>query len=72
MKARIAELRAENARKSELSRAEALRWLSDLIRTPIGSVGKDSPLVQAYEEDSEGNVKFDWLTRSPACRHYAG
>ena len=57
MKARIAELRAENARKSELSRAEALRWLSDLIRTPIGSVGKDSPLVQAYEEDSEGNVK---------------
>ena len=25
--------------------------------TPIGSVGKDSPLVQAYEEDSEGKVK---------------
>jgi hypothetical protein len=34
-----------------------MRWLADLIRTPIGSVGKDSALVQAYEEDSAGNVK---------------
>ena len=34
-----------------------MRWLADLIRTPIGSVGKDSALVQAYEEDSEGKVK---------------
>ena len=40
-----------------MTREEALQWLADLIRTPIGSVGKDSPLVQAYEEDSEGNVK---------------
>jgi hypothetical protein len=53
----FAELKAQNARKSELSREEALQWLSDLIRTPIGSVGKDSPLVQAYEEDRAGNVK---------------
>ena len=51
------ELQERNAERSELSREEALRWLSDLIRTPIGSVGKDSPLVQAYEEDSEGKVK---------------
>ena len=43
--------------ESKLSREEALEWLSNLIRTPIGSVGKDSPLVQAYEEDSEGKVK---------------
>ena len=57
MKARIAELRAGNARKSELTREEALRWLADLIRTPIGSVGKDSPLVQSYEVDSEGKTK---------------
>jgi hypothetical protein len=57
VKARIGELRRENDRKSELSREDALRWLADLIRTPIGSVGKDSPLVQAYEEDSAGNVK---------------
>jgi Terminase small subunit len=58
VKARIGELRRENDRKSELSREDALRWLADLIRTPIGSVGKDSPLVQAYEENSEGNVKI--------------
>jgi hypothetical protein len=57
VKARISELRAENERKSELSREEALRWLAALIRAPAGSVGKDSPLVQSYEEDSEGNVK---------------
>jgi hypothetical protein len=46
-----------NAERSEITRQEALRWLADLIRTPIGSVGKDSALVQAYEEDSAGNVK---------------
>ena len=57
MKARVAELRAENALRSQLTRDEALKWLADLIRTPIGSVGKDSSLVQAYEENSEGKVK---------------
>jgi hypothetical protein len=55
--ARIQELMAQNSQASKLSREEALRWLSDLIRTPIGSVGKDSALVQAYEEDRAGNVK---------------
>ena len=69
---RIQELQERNAERSELSREEALRWLSDLIRTPIGSVGKDSPLVQAYEEDSEGKVKVRLADRSPACRHCAG
>jgi hypothetical protein len=54
---RIRELQEQNAKKSALSREEALRWLTDLIRTPIGSVGKESPLVQAYEEDSDGKVK---------------
>jgi hypothetical protein len=54
---RIQELQEQNARKSALSREEALQWLADLIRTPIGSVGKDSQLVQAYEEDGQGNVK---------------
>ena len=54
---RIQELQERNAERSEITREEALQWLADLIRTPIGSVGKDSPLVQAYEEDSEGKVK---------------
>jgi Terminase small subunit len=54
---RIQQLQERNAERSEMTREEALQWLADLIRTPIGSVGKDSPLVQAYEEDSEGNVK---------------
>ena len=54
---RIQELQQRNAERSEITREEALQWLADLIRTPIGSVGKDSSLVQAYEEDSEGKVK---------------
>ena len=54
---RIQELQERNAERSEITREEALGWLADLIRTPIGSAGKDSPLVQAYEEDSEGNIK---------------
>ena len=54
---RIQGLQERNAERSEITREEALQWLADLIRTPIGSVGKDSPLVQAYEEDSEGKVK---------------
>ena len=44
-------------REAKLRGKRHYRGLADLIRTPIGSVGKDSPLVQAYEEDSEGNVK---------------
>jgi hypothetical protein len=54
---RIQELQERNAERSEITREEALQWLADLIRTPIGSVGKDSALVQAYEEDGEGKVK---------------
>ena len=54
---RIQELQERNSERSEITRQEALRWLADLIRTPIGSVGKDSALVQAYEEDSAGNVR---------------
>ena len=54
---RVQELQERNAERSEITREEAMRWLADLIRTPIGSVGKDSALVQAYEEDSEGKVK---------------
>ena len=54
---RIKELQEQSAKKSELSREEALKWLTDLIRTPISAVCKDSPLVQAYQENSEGNVK---------------
>jgi hypothetical protein len=58
-----------NSKASELSREEALRWLSDLIRTPVGSVGKDSPLVQAYEEDSEGKVKVRLADKIAGGRH---
>ena len=54
---RIQQLQERNAERSEITREEALQWLADLIRTPIGSVGKDSPLVQAYE-NSEGDVKI--------------
>jgi hypothetical protein len=54
---RIRELMAHNAKRAQMSRDEAIEWLTNLIQTPIGSVGPDSPLVQSYETDSAGNVK---------------
>jgi hypothetical protein len=57
VKGRITELKAENAKRSQLTRDQAIEWLTNLIQTPIASVGPDSPLVQSYETDSAGNVK---------------
>ena len=69
---RIQELQERNAERSEITREEALQWLADLIRTPIGSVGKDSPLVQAYEEDTAGNVKVRLADKIAGFQTLAG
>jgi hypothetical protein len=55
---RIQELQKQNAKKSAMTREEAIKWLTNLIQTPIGSVGPDSSLVQSYEVDAEGRVKL--------------
>jgi hypothetical protein len=58
VKARINELRAENDRKSEMSRTELLAFYAEVIRTPADQVPPGSPVIQAYEQDSEGRVKL--------------
>lgn len=46
--ARIAEIRRENDRLSALSREEAMAFLADIVRTPIGDVSTSSPLCQEH------------------------
>ncbi len=47
--ARIEELRARNAEKSQLSRDEAVQYLVEILKTPIGEVTSDHRLAQSYE-----------------------
>ena len=54
---RIRELRAENARKSEMTRGELLAFYAAVIRTPADRVPPGSPVIQSYEQDSAGRVK---------------
>jgi hypothetical protein len=51
---RINELRAENDRKSEMTRDELLAFYAEVIRTPADSVPARSRIVQAYEETEHG------------------
>jgi hypothetical protein len=49
VKARIAELRAENDRKATLSREQMLEWLTRVIMTGAGSVTPTDSLCQAHK-----------------------
>lgn len=54
VKARIAEIQAENDRLCQLKRDEALAFLATVVRTPLGKVDRDSPLCQEHTKtDSE-------------------
>jgi Terminase small subunit len=55
---RIRELQERNSRKSEMTREELLTFYADVIRTPADQVPAGSPVIQAYERDSEGRVKL--------------
>ena len=47
--ARIEELRARNAEKCQLSRDEAVQYLVEILKTPIGEVTADHRLAQSYD-----------------------
>ena len=49
---RIEELRARNAEKSQLSRDEALQYLVEILKTPIGEVTAEHRLAQSYDAKS--------------------
>ena len=51
---RVAEIQQEGVSKAILTRNELAEYLSRVIRTPVGEVGPDSPLVQEYSADKSG------------------
>ena len=55
IKARIAELRAQNAEKYQMSRAETLAWLTRVIRTGAGSITPEKELCQSYSVGKHGS-----------------
>jgi hypothetical protein len=52
---RVAELRRENDRKSEMTRAELLSFYASVIRTPADRVPPGSPVIQSYEVTEHGH-----------------
>ena len=51
---RVAELKAAQSQKSELSRDQAREFLTEVILTPAGRVDEHSRLCQSYKVTSEG------------------
>ena len=55
--ARIEELRARNAEKCQVSRDQAVQYLVEILKTPIGEVNVDHRLCQSYDAKS-GKVEL--------------
>jgi hypothetical protein len=55
VKQRITELKAENAKRSQMTREELLDFYAEVIRTPADSVPAGSPVIQAYETTENGH-----------------
>jgi PAS domain-containing protein len=62
--ARIEELRARNAEKCQLSRDEAVQYLVEILKTPIGEVTSDHRLAQSHDAKSG---KIELPTSSARC-----
>ena len=71
VQARLAELMVQNAKKSEMTRQEALQWLSAVIRTSPSEVTKSSSLCQAYEETPDGTIKLRMVDKVVALQQLA-
>ena len=52
VKARIAELKGRNAEKCEMAREQAVQYLVEILKTPIGEVTADHRLAQSYDAKS--------------------
>ena len=57
IKERIAELKNRMLDRAQMTRDELLAFYAEVIRTPADQVPAGSPVIQAYEQDSEGRVK---------------
>ena len=51
---RVFELQQLGISKAIMTRNELAEYLTRVIRTPIGELGPDSPLVQVYEAGNDG------------------
>lgn len=51
VKARVRELQEETSKTIAFTKQEALEFLADVIRTPIGDIDETSPLCQEYTVD---------------------
>ena len=58
IKERIAELKAQNAQRAQMTREELMAFYTAVIRTPANQVPAGSPVIQSYEQDGEGRVKI--------------
>jgi Terminase small subunit len=55
VKARIQELKAQNAQRAQMTREELMAFYAAVIRTPADQVPAGSPIIQAYEEAERGH-----------------
>jgi Terminase small subunit len=62
MKERIAEIRAENAAKCDMSKEEYRSYLISAMRTPAATVDPHHPFCQVYKEIDARGVTREWKT----------
>ena len=63
---RIQELKAQNAQRAQMTRAELLSFYASVIRTPADRVPPGSCVIQSYEETNEGGRKIRIVDKAAA------
>ena len=67
---RVRELQEDLAKRSVIQKEEAIKFLSDVVRTPIGEIGPDSPLAQGYERGKDG-LRVSYVNKLAAIEQLA-
>ena len=67
---RVREMQLAGVSKTILTRNELAAYLSRVIVTPVGEVGRDSPLAQSFEAGVNG-VRVCMVSKIAACEQLA-
>lgn len=67
---RVRELQVDLEKRSVIQKEEIVRFLSSVVRTPVGQVGPDSPLVQVYERGKHG-LRISMVSKLAAIEQLA-
>ena len=67
---RVREMQQAGVSKTILTRNELAAYLSRVIVTPVGEIGRDSPLVQSFEAGVNG-VRVCMVSKIAACEQLA-